>query len=219
MAAFRAAVRAGYGMELDIHLLKDGSLAVIHDSTLLRTTGCPGNVEDLTAQDLDNYYLEGTFETIPSFPKVLDMVAGRTPLIVELKSAGNNCAQLCQAACDLLDTYNGVYCLESFDPRCIRWLKKNRPDLIRGQLSENFVAEKKNPLPWYLKFSMTHLLSNFLTQPDFVAYRFADRKRLSVFLARKLWKLQGVTWTLKTPDEQQIACAEGWLPIFEDYNP
>ena len=219
MSAFRAAIRAGYGIELDVHLLKDGTLAVMHDSELLRTTGCDGKIEDLTAEELDQYYLEGTFDTIPSFQKVLDTVNGKIPLIVELKAVGSNYAQLCQTAYDMLKDYDGIYCMESFDPRCVHWLKKHAPEVIRGQLSENFLANKKNPLPWILKFLMTHHLLNFLSLPDFVAYRFRDRKQLSNFIARKIWRLQGVSWTLKNPQEHEAALKEGWIPIFEDYNP
>jgi len=219
MSAFRAAVRAGYGIELDVHLLKDGTLAIMHDSELKRTTGCEGRIEDLTADDLDKFYLEGTFDTIPTFQKVLETVNGKVPLVVELKAVGDNYGTLCQTACEMLENYNGIYCMESFDPRCVHWLKKHKPQIIRGQLSENFVANKKNPLPWILKFVMTHHLLNFLTLPDFVAYRFSDRKRLSNFLARKLWGVQGVTWTLENPQEHEAALAEGWIPIFENYTP
>ena len=218
MAAFRAALENGYGIELDIHLLSDGNLAVIHDSSLLRTTGQEGMIENLTTEDLTKYFLEGTFETIPTFSQVLELFDGKAPLVVELKSANNNCAALCEATCKLLDGYKGVYCIESFDPRCILWLKKNRPDLIRGQLSRNFLSGKDD-LPWILKFLMTHQLINFLTLPDFISYRFGDRKNLGCFLIRKLWNVQGVTWTLKTPQEHQTAVSEGWLPIFENYKP
>ena len=76
MAAFRAALEGGYGIELDIHLLKDGNLAVIHDSKLIRTTGCDGRIEDLTTDDLSNYRLEGTEETIPTFRQVVELFAG-----------------------------------------------------------------------------------------------------------------------------------------------
>ena len=84
LAAFRAAVENGYGMELDVHLTRDGNLAVIHDSLLNRTTGQPGRVEDLTTQDLKNYFLEGTQETIPELMDVLTLVQGKVPLIIEL---------------------------------------------------------------------------------------------------------------------------------------
>ena len=72
MAAFRASLDTGYGIELDIHLLSDGNLAVLHDSKLERTTGASGVIEDLTTDDLKNYHLEGTDETIPLFRDVLD---------------------------------------------------------------------------------------------------------------------------------------------------
>jgi glycerophosphoryl diester phosphodiesterase len=219
MAAFRAALEAGCGVELDLHLLKDGSLAVFHDGTLDRCTGKSGKPEDLTTADLENYPLEGTEETIPLFSQVLELFAGKAPIIVELKPVGSNHGALCQAACDLLDAYSGPYCLESFDPRCIYWLKKHRPDLIRGQLSEDFVHNPKNPLPMHMKFLLTHLLENFLTRPDFVAYRFQDRKALSPFLARKVWGAQGVTWTITRKEDLETAHKEGWLPIFEGFRP
>ena len=139
MAAFRAALDGGYGIEFDLHLLKDGNLAVMHDSLLKRTTGGSGRIEDLTTEDLKNYHLEGTEETIPTFRELLDLYAGKAPPIVELKPVGGNHAALCEAACNMLSGYEGVYCMESFDPRCGYWLRKKGPDIIRGQLSENFV--------------------------------------------------------------------------------
>jgi glycerophosphoryl diester phosphodiesterase len=219
MAAFRAALEAGYGIELDIHLLKDGSLAVIHDHSLARTTGCDGKIEDLTAGELANYPLEGTAETIPNFREVLELYAGKAPLIIELKAIDGNHAALCEAACKAMDGYQGPWCMESFDPRCIRWLRLHRPDIIRGQLAENFMAAKSNPLHPVLKFGITHQMGNFLIHPDFVAYKFADRKTLGNFLARKFWGVQGVTWTLRSQAEFDAAVKEGWLPIFEGFRP
>ena len=219
MAAFRAALEKGYGIELDVHLLADGDLAVIHDSDLIRTTGKEGKIEDLTCDQLKNYYLEGSQETIPTFRQVLELYQGQAPLIVEMKSAGNNYAAVAEATCKMLDSYEGVYCLESFDPRCIRWLRKNRPDLIRGQLTENFFKSKTCPLPWYLKLALSKQLMNFLILPDFVSYKFADRKTFGNFLVRKIWGVKTVTWTLVSPQEHEIALREGWIPIFENYQP
>ena len=218
MAAFRAAYDAGYGIELDLHLLSDGNLAVIHDSHLKRTTGLEGRVEDLTTQDLRNCFLEGTDQTIPTFSDVLNLYQGKAPLVVELKCVSNNYAQLCETACKMLDSYDGVYCLESFDPRCVLWLKKHRPELIRGQLSENFMKVKSS-VPGILRFLLTYQMLNFITRPDFSAYKYADRKNLSNFLVRKLWGIQGVSWTLKTQAEYDTAKKEGYLPIFEDFVP
>ena len=97
--------------------------------------------------------------------------------------------------------------------------KLNRPDLIRGQLTEDFVSNKRSPLPMVLKFILTHQLENFLIRPDFVAYKFKDRKTLGNFLARKIWGAQGVTWTITSQEDLDTAVAEGWLPIFEGFRP
>ncbi len=219
MAAFKAALDGGYGVELDVHLLKDGNLAVIHDSLLNRTAGVPGRIEDLTTEELKNYPLEGTEETIPEFMDVLTLFNGKAPLIVELKPADGNHAQLTDAACRMLESYSGPYCLESFDPRCIFWLKKHRPHLIRGQLVYDY-RNSRNDLPGYLQFALKHNLLNFLSVPDFIAYRYCDRKcTITNDLCRKIWKAQGVTWTLKTRGEYDTAVSEGWLPIFEDFRP
>lgn len=219
MAAFRAALDGGFGVELDVHLLKDGNLAVMHDSLLNRTTGRAGRLEDLTIGELKDYSLEGTAETIPEFGEVLDLFGGKAPLIIELKSADGNHAALTEAACKLLEGYPGPFCMESFDPKCVAWLRKNRPDIIRGQLAENFFRSR-NDLPDHLKFLATNLLFNFLTVPDFIAYKFADRNTTpSTVLCRKLWGAQGVSWTLRTREEYDTAVSEGWLPIFEGFLP
>jgi len=219
MAAFRAALAGGYGIELDVHLLKDGNLAVIHDPSLKRTAGVDVQIEDLTTEDLSKYTLEGTAETIPTFRQVLDLFDGKAPMIVELKPEHGNHGELTEAVCDMLDSYNGVYCIESFDPRCVAWLKKNRPDIIRGQLTENFVSNPRSPLPLVLKFILTHQIENFLILPDFVAYKFADRRTLSNTLVRKFWGVQGMTWTITSQEEHDTAVKEGWIPIFEGFRP
>ena len=218
LSAFRAAVEHGYGAELDVHLLADGGLAVIHDSNLKRVTGQEGRVEDLTTAELTNYRLQGTEDCIPTFRQVLDTFAGKTPLIIELKCE-ENAAALCEAACKAMEGYEGLWCMKSFDPRCVYWLKKNRPEILRGQLAENSFHYKSSKLPWYLKLVLSYHLENFLCRPDFVAYDFGTRKNLSNFLCRKFWGIQGVAWTLRTPEEHAAALQEGWIPIFERYEP
>lgn len=218
MAAFQAALENGYGIELDIHLLKDGNLAVMHDSALKRTTGRDGKIEDLTTDHLKDYRLGGTNEIIPEFRQVLDLFAGKAPLIIELKPVGGNHDVLTEAACAMMDGYDGPWCMESFDPRCIYWLKKHRPDIIRGQLTEDHF-KSENKLPGILKWALRHQVFNFLTKPDFVAYKFEDRRTVSNTLVRKLWGLQGVSWTLRSKEDFDIAVSEGWLPIFENFRP
>lgn len=217
MAAFRAALEHGYGIELDIHLMKDGNLAVIHDSSLKRTAGADVRITDLTTEALSQYPLEGTDEIIPIFSDVLNLFAGKAPLIIELK-ADDNVEALVDAAVKAMEGYEGPYCMESFDPRCIHVLKKKYPHIIRGQLTENYFATDSK-LPAALKWVLKNQVMNFLNLPDFVAYKFRDRKNLGNTLVRKFWGVQGVTWTLKSQEEFDQAIAEGWLPIFEDFKP
>lgn len=219
MAAFRDALDGGYGIELDIHLTRDGDLAVIHDTSLKRTAGADVKITDLTVSELANYHLEGTEETIPTFHQVLDLYAGKAPLIIELKADGNNQQQLVDTAVAAMKGYQGPWCMESFDPRCVYYLRKNHPEVIRGQLTENFFASKNN-LSWAIRFILTNNLANFMTQPDFVAYRFDHRNATPTnAIWKKLWKLQGVTWTLRSQEDYDTAIKEGWLPIFEGFRP
>ncbi len=218
MAAFRAALDHGYGVELDIHLLKDGNLAVFHDGTLQRMAGADVKIEDLTFEQLQTYRLAGTQEQIPLFSEVLDLFAGKAPIIVELKCVDGNHGALCQTALTLMDQYQGSFCMESFDPRAVRWLKVNRPDICRGQLAENWLKSKVS-LPWILKFALTCHLGNFYTRPDFIAYKYADRKVFGTDICRKTLGLQGVSWTLKSQQEFNTAVNEGWIPIFEGFEP
>ena len=219
LAAFKLAVWKGYGSELDVHLMKDGNLAVIHDSSLKRTTGMDGHIEDLTVGELENYHLEGTFQTIPTLQDVLEVYKGKAPLIVELKTENGNHAQLCQAACQVLEGYQGAYCIESFDPRCIKWLKENKPRIVRGQLSQNFLKHNDTDLSWPVRFVLTNLMMNFMTMPDFVAYRYEDRKGLAPWLCEKVWNVQQVSWTLRKPENYETAVSEGAIPIFEGFEP
>lgn len=221
MPAFRRAIEAGFGAELDVHLMRDGHLAVIHDSSLKRTAGVDVCVEDLTAAELAQYRLEGTKEHIPLFEEVLALFSGKTPLIVELKSANGNAAALAEATCALLDQYPEVnYCIESFDPFCIRWLKKHRPEIVRGQLSTQIL--KENPGNEHSRlsyFMLSNLLTNFLAQPDFVAYQASQRQCLAMKLCRRIYRVQEVSWTIRSAAEMQTVEAEGAIPIFEKFDP
>lgn len=220
MAAFRRAVDNLYGAELDVHLTADGRLAVIHDASLLRTAGADVQVEDLTAEQLSAYRLEGTQEPIPLLEEVLALFEGRTPLIVELKAERGNHAALTAATVAMLDKYKVAYCMESFDPRCLMWLKKNRPEIIRGQLSEQFLRRgdggRQSKLTLWL---LGNLLTNFLTRPDFIAYRMEDRDCAAVKLCRRLYRVQEVNWTITDKDAMEKAEALGNLVIFERFDP
>lgn len=217
LAAFRRAAAAGYGAELDVHLTADGRLAVVHDSQLFRVCGKHGVVEQLTARELEAYRLGGTEEKIPFLEQVLEIFQGRTPLIVELKPAGGNHARLTAAAVACLDRYRVDCCVESFDPRVLVWLRENRPELVRGQLSQSFWRHPEGQGIWR-RLALTSLFFNAVARPDFVAYRFEDRRSPALRLCRRMG-VRMAYWTICTPQALAQTEAEGALPIFENFDP
>ena len=219
LPAFSRAIARGFGAELDVHLLRDGTLAVFHDSDVKRMTGREGYLEDLSADELKDYALDGTKETIPQFKDVLALFAGTgLPVIVEVKSFRDNFAELTERTMAELDKFGVKYCVESFDPRCVAWLKKHRPEVIRGQLSCDFLKDRGN-LSLPMAFATTNLLGNIMAQPDFAAYKFEDKKNWAPRLCRKLYGAQGVYWTIRSKEDLETAEREGAIAIFERFIP
>ena len=102
MAAFRRAIANFYGVELDVHLMRDGNLAVIHDASLLRTAGADVLVEDLTTEELKQYRLEGTQEEIPLLSEVLELFENKMPLVVELKPEARHSTDLTKSSISII---------------------------------------------------------------------------------------------------------------------
>ena len=220
LAAFRRAVDQGLGAELDVHLMADGNLAVVHDSDLTRVCGKSVQIEDLTAADLKDYPLQGTAETIPLLEDVLAVFAGRRPLVVELKVERGNAVPLTDKTMSLLEQWDGDYCLESFHPSAVRYLREKYPQAIRGQLSENFRRDKQvGGLSRFQRLAMTWLLTTVLTRPDFIAYRWEDRRNLSLRLMKRLYGVHVVYWTIRDPGALAQAEAQGATGIFENFVP
>lgn len=219
LRAFRLAVEKGYGAELDVHLSKDGRLVVMHDESLKRTANVDKYICDCTAEELDGMRLEFTDEKIPYLEEVLPLFEGKTPLIIELKPFRGNHATLARKTCALLRQYpNLKFCIESFDPRALFWLRRNQPKIIRGQLSCNFLKDSHglNPVE---AFVLTNLMTNFLTLPHFVAYQFEDRSQISLRLCKKLWSVQEFDWTIRCIEDAQTAINDGAVIIFEHCQP
>jgi glycerophosphoryl diester phosphodiesterase len=120
LAAFRAAVENGFGIELDVQLTKDGELVVFHDVSLSRMTGCDGFVYEKTYEELCALTLGKSNERIPTFREVLALVDGRVPLLVEIKS-DHAWRSVAESAASLLDGYEGAYTVESFHPLVVAW--------------------------------------------------------------------------------------------------
>ena len=132
MSAFRAALEMGAGIECDVRLSKDGRPMVFHDHDLRRMCASALAVEATTAEVLASQKLFDTNEHIPGLVELLDLVAGRVPVLIELKCRGGNDARLARAVADELDGYSGPAGVMSFDPGVGKWLARNLPDLKRG---------------------------------------------------------------------------------------
>ena len=213
LEAFRLAVEAGYGIEMDVQLSKDDIPVVFHDKTLERMCGKEGYVWDYTLEELKTLTLKDSKETIPTFEEVLKTVDGKVPLIVEYKM-DRPTTKVCELGDQLLNKYNGVYCIESFHPKAVRWYRKHRPEIVRGQLSMDFSKDEKYNAPYFVV--MTYLLSNFLTRPDFIAYHHVDEHILSRRLCKKMGALS-VAYTIKNQKAYEKAKDRFDLFIFDSF--
>lgn len=213
LAAFSLAAEKGYGIELDVHLTSDGKLAVFHDSDTSRLCGEKLTPEKETLSRLKELSLLGTEEKIPSFEETLALVNGRSPLIVEIKGTSTDTA-VCAAAAEALDNYAGEYCIESFNPVYVGWWKKNRPSVVRGQLSCR-MPKQKGIVEKLKFFALGNMLLNFISRPDFIAYEHHGSGRLAFRLARALGGIP-VAWTVRSKSELEKAKKRFVSFIFEN---
>ena len=216
MAAFRKAVEAGLGMELDVQVTKDGVPVVCHDFKLERICGAPGKIADSTYEELQAYTLCDSKERIPRFSELLEMVDGQVPLIVEIKAETAN-VSCCGIIDSLLRAYRGPYCIESFNPMVLWWFRRNHGDVVRGQLSSNFRREGEY---WnILYFAMTHLLFNFLTKPDFIAYNHKFSEEPGRRICRRLYRHPAAAWTIRSQQDLEALKGEYDVFIFDSFLP
>ena len=219
IAAFKSAIERGWGCELDVHLLKDGTLAILHDSKLERCTGAEGFIEDLTKEELAQLRLQGTEEHVPLFDEVLDLFEEKAPLIIELKVHDDNYKELAEAVCRRLDSYKGDFCIESFDPRAVGEVRKLREWFCRGQLAENSFAAEDSDLPFIKKLATSCMFTNFISRPDFVAYNVKDRDFVFRKICTDVLKIQEVSWTVRSKEVCDMVEEDGAIPIFEKFDP
>lgn len=203
LRAFCSAAERGLGIELDIQLSKDGEVMVFHDFTLNRVAGTEGKVISFTAEELGKMRLNGLSDGIPTLKQVLKAVDGRVPLIIEIKIPGFDLS-VCPKAFEILDHYKGPYCIESFHPLAIRWMKKNRPHILRGQLSSDFFkhSEKGSRIQF---FAVKNLMLNFLARPDFIAFDIRYPRAVAFRLCTRFFHALPIGWTVRTPQELERA--------------
>ena len=216
LPAFQKAVEAGYGIELDVQLSKDGIPVVFHDASLKRMCGVEGNVWDYPLSELKQLKLADSNAEVPTLAEVLDVVDGKVPLIIEYKLYVPQ-TKVCRLVNDLLRSYTGAYCIESFHPLALLWYRRHRPDVVRGQLCMEYWNEDKyRGNPFF--FVLSYLVTNAAARPDFIAYKHSDASNLSFRLTKRMGALS-VAWTIKSQTQLEEAKKHFDLFIFDSFIP
>lgn len=213
--AMRLAVENGYGIELDVQLTKDEKVVVFHDGNLKRVCGVDASVNSMTYEELQELRLLNSEEKIPLFSEVLKIIDGKVPLVMEIKMVDSK-TRVCELANKELEGYRGTYCMESFHPFAVQWYRKNRPDVIRGQLSANF--KKESEKEGFQEWLVHQLLTNVLARPDFVAYSHKSAGNLSRNLCR-MFGATAVAWTIRSQEELDRNRNKFDVFIFEGFKP
>ena len=217
LAAFRNAINAHYGIELDVQSTSDENVVVFHDDSLDRMCGINKIISDCTYEELKIYKLMNSDEHIPLFEDVIQLVDGQVPIIIEIKS-GENWKKTTNAIIKIMEGYKGLYCVESFDPFVLYMVKKRLPNIPRGQLSTDYFKDHL-PKSFVCKFLLTNLLLNLISKPDFIAYNFLRADQLSFRIFRRLFANDLIAWTIKSQEQLEIAKRHFSIFIFEGFVP
>lgn len=218
LAAFQASVQHGYGMELDVQAAADGNPIVFHDFTLDRMTRGHGPVAALDSKELGRLHLNDSAQTIPTLGDTLDVVAGRTPLLIEIKVPnGGRIGVLEARIADLLSHYSGPFAVQSFNPACVAWFEENAPAFVRGQIAQNFISRPEPGMAWRQRLAWTKLWSCEASKPHFVSYNVRDLPGPPTRAVRRQ-RIPLLCWTVRSPAQIAIAKAHADSFIFEGFH-
>ncbi|WP_156680313.1 glycerophosphodiester phosphodiesterase family protein [Sphingomonas profundi] len=206
-AAFRAAIALGHGIECDVQAARGGEAFVFHDDGLDRLTGESGAVADRTAAALDRIMLEGTGETLPRLSEMLTLVAGRVPLLIEIKARHRAAHPLCMSVRRSLEGYRGAVAVMSFNPEVGRWFARHGPHVTRGLV----VSGQGKPR---LRGRIERRLALWRARPDFLAYDVRDLPCRFAATARRRG-LPVLTWTVRGAAAEATAAAHADAMIYE----
>ena len=221
VAAARAAIAKNFAIECDVQASADGEAVVFHDAALGRLCGRAEAVQALGADVLARLPVAGSAETIPTLPAFLAAIAGRVPLVLEIKSRFDGDLALLDRVCALAADYPGPLALKSFDPRVVAALRGRAPEGIpRGIVAESSQDDPAYAaLPESERRSLAHLLHVGETRPDFLSWRVDDLPNAATHLARHYGGLPVMAWTVRTPDQRARAVAHADQMVFEGFVP
>jgi glycerophosphoryl diester phosphodiesterase len=220
LAAAQAAIDAGYGIECDVQLTSDGQAVVFHDYDMKRLTGLPGAIQGRTLADANTIKLSGSDEAIPSLTDLLKLVAGRVPLLIEIKdqdgAMGPNIGPLEAATTNALAGYKGPVALMSFNPHSVAECARLAPDVPRGLTTSAYHAKDWGPLPASVRERLRDIPDYGRVGASFISHEAKDLNRPRVAEL----KAQGAAvlcWTIRSPEAEAEARDVADNITFEGY--
>jgi glycerophosphoryl diester phosphodiesterase len=219
-AAFTAALAGGYGIECDLQISADGEAMVHHDDALGRLTEGSGDLASLTAAALKAVPYKAGAGSMLTLGELCDLVAGRAALVLELKSRFDGDMRVVARTVAVLESYAGPVAVMSFDPAMVEHLRALAPGLPRGIVAERHYDHPEwAQLPKAQRRGMARLSHVYRTRPHFIAYGVKDLPAAAPLIARHVFGLPLLTWTVRS--EADRATARRWASqmIFEGFRP
>ncbi|MBA85637.1 glycerophosphodiester phosphodiesterase family protein [Thalassobius sp. S69A] len=220
VSAIRAAIDAGYGIEIDLQLSKDGQAMVFHDYDLGRLTGENGPIRGRTAKELAQIALAGGADTIRTFPEMLDLIGGRVPLLVELKdqdgAMGANVGLLERATAQALTGYTGKVAVMSFNPHSMLQMQILAPDVPRGLTTSAYTPADWQLLPARTRDRLREIPDYDSVGACFISHEAADLPRPRV-VDLKNRGAHVLCWTIRSAQAEAEARKIAENVTFEGY--
>jgi glycerophosphoryl diester phosphodiesterase len=218
--AARAAIAGNFAIELDIQLTADGEAMVHHDDELGRLTEGSGALRKKSAAELRQVAFKNTPERMMSLADLCTLVAGRVPLVIEVKSHFDGDRRLVRRMAEVLSSYDGLAAGMSFDPDQVEALRELIPSRPRGIIAERHYSESDWPEATPAqRATMTHMRHAFHTQPHFVAYWVNELPAVAPWIARNIFRCPLLAWTVRTAEQRTRAETYADQMIFEGFHP
>ncbi|MCD4511681.1 glycerophosphodiester phosphodiesterase [Brucella pseudogrignonensis] len=208
LAAFDAAAKAGFAIECDVHLTKDGGVIVFHDDDLKRLTGREGRISDLTLAEATELHTGGTADRAPTLKQMLDLIAGRVPVVIELKGIEGRDDGLVAAVAKELASYKGQAAIMSFDHHLVRLFASDAPGIPGG-----LTAEGTRTKDFEAHFSM------LAHQISFVSYNVHHLPNPFVSFVREKLALPVISWTVRDAEMKKHSDLNVDQITFEGFDP
>ncbi|MBR3398089.1 MAG: hypothetical protein IKG70_09660 [Lachnospiraceae bacterium] len=219
MPAIHAAMVKGYAIKLDVRISKDGVPVVFPDDDLWRLCGEDGAVEEMAWDSLKQMTLQETEEPVCMLEDMLYKIDAQVPVILNLISRKHNYGVLCSNVSDVLETYDGVFAVESADSRVLRWFKEYEPEVLRGQIYEKQIYAGKDMVGMIWSFACNFLLTNCIASPDFISLGLQDRNSISLRYCRLLYHVPCVYSVIRTDEDYEAARKDDAVVVFEGIEP